>query len=174
MTIRSLTHREGVRAALVVGDEEVNLVHDTKVYRFHPNMASRPVSALGGGRGDRFLKSPGIEADAIVAAFVVGESGAVVALETSAVLATIDNHGMKRYANRFRGLVSAMRRVKVLHARSEDLLPSLSSKSYEVVYFDPMFATTIHAGRGLDLVRIFGSTSTPQPESIFEAQRVAR
>ena len=111
---------------------------------------------------------------AIVAACAVGEGGTVVAAEASAVLAAIVSHGMKHYDNGFSMLVRAMRRVTVINNRYEALLPSLPTKSHDVVYFDPMFASAIDAAKGLDLVRMFAPAAAPSQDVVGEAQRVAR
>ena len=186
-TIHVLTRREGVDAALVVGDDGLRLVYEERSYRFHPGMARHRISALRAGRGDRLAKvadlqsgdavldcTCGLGADAIVAAHVVGESGSVEAIESSAVLAAIAAQGMKHYHHGFAALVRAMQLVSIINSTYETFLPSLPTKSREVVYFDPMFASTIDAAKGLDLVRLFGSTAVPSREALVEARRVAR
>ncbi len=116
----------------------------------------------------------GLGADAIVATHAVGEDGVVVAVEASTLLEAVVSHGMKHYDNGFVLLTQAMRRVRVINARHESLLRLLPAASWDVVYFDPMFASTIDAAKGLDLVRMLASTAPPSRDVIAEAGRVAR
>ena len=186
-TIHTLTRREGVLAALVVGPARVRLIDQGRGYGFHPSMARLRVSALRAGGGDRLVKVAGLRAgdsvldctcglgaDAIVAAHAVGENGIVVTLESSAMLAAMISNGMQHYDDGFAVLVRAMRRVTVINAEYEGLLPLLPAGSWDVVYFDPMFVSTIDEAKGLDLVRMLGSGGTPSRDVIAEARRVAR
>ena len=185
-SLGALARRHGVAAAVVAGDDGIRLVHDGRTYGFHPGMARHRVAALENGRGDRFIEAArlgpgdrvldctcGLGADAVVAAHAVGEGGRVHAVESSAILAAVVLAGLRRREHADAALVRAMRRVTVTHARYECLLGSLAKGSWDVVYFDPMFATTITAARGLDLVRLLASRGTPDREVIAAARRVA-
>ena len=55
-----------------------------------------------------------------------------------------------------------------------EVLGACVDDSWDVVYFDPMFESTIDTARGLDVVRLFASSGTPDPTLIAEARRVAR
>ena len=124
--------------------------------------ADRLVNVAGLRAGDSMLDCTcGLGADAIVAAHAVGESGIVVTLESSAMLAAMVSHGMKHYDDGFALLVRAMRRVAVINAEYQGVLPLLSEGSWDVVYFDPMFVSTIDEAKGLDLVRMLGAGGAP-------------
>lgn len=185
-SLAKLARLHGVVAAVVAADDGIRLVHEGRTYGFHPGMARHRVAALENGRGDRFVEAArlrpgdrvldctcGLGADAVVAAHAVGDQGLVHAVEASAILAAVVLSGLRRCEHADAALVRAMRRVTVIHARHERLLGSLADGSWDVVYFDPMFVTTIMAAKGLDLVRLLASPETPDREVIAEAGRVA-
>ena len=186
-TIHVLTRREEVAAALVVDGGQIRLVHRRRSYRFHPSMSRLRISSLLQGREDRLVDASdlrtgdrlldctcGLGADAIVASHVVGETGAVLAVEASAVLAALAVHGMQHYDDGLGPLTCAMRRVTVVNATCADVLTDSADGSWDVVYFDPMFESTIDAATGLDVVRLFASVAVPDPTVLAEARRVAR
>jgi 16S rRNA (guanine1516-N2)-methyltransferase len=173
--------------AIVVTHSEVRLVSPEGSFWFHPNMArARIESTLRGEidrlaafvalkEGDSFLDMTcGLGADAITAAHVVGEAGRVVAVERSEVLSTIVRHGMQIYKHRTKEVESAMRRVEVVSADSVRFLENEPDRSWDVIYFDPMFEKTVQKSQGIDGVRTLawsGSTTRPQ---VQDALRVAR
>jgi len=185
---RSLREVTGSNAgAIVVESSGISLRLGGSVFRFHPNMAKLRVSQLiKGGRdrlvevmelspGDRVLDCTcGLAADAIVASFVVTQSGLVHALEVSPVLYEIVSQGLSTYADPFKELVDAMRRVQVFNVSYSDYLRRASDNEYDVVYFDPMFEQTYESSKGLEIVRILGKPDTPSCDDIAEAVRVAK
>ena len=186
-SVARLLRDEGHEAALVVGPQEIRLMTDAGSFGFHPNMAALRVLALGQGRGDRMVNAMGLQrgwrvldctcglgADAVVAAHVAGPTGEVCAVEHSAVLAALVGYGMRTYIHKDRSVQDAMRRVRVTAGDSGDLLRAQGDGSWDVVYFDPMFESTIASAKGLDIVRRLGTPSTPSPTTIAEAGRVAR
>jgi hypothetical protein len=67
-----------------------------------------------------------------------------------------------------------MRRVRVIHASCDEVLADLPAKSWDVVYFDPLFENTLENSTGIGLVRLLGIQGTPTDTSIGNAVRVAR
>lgn len=185
-TIRRLLQRHRASAAIVAGVREMHLVYHGRRYGFHPNMAlSRMIALRDGGRdrlvevaalkaGERFLDCTcGLAADAVVAAYALGEAGVVRALESSAALAAIVGCGLRHYGYKDVELVAAMRRVDVLAQDYTHLLPTLETNSWDVVYFDPMFETGLSDSGAIDLVRILGKPGLPSSDAITQARRVA-
>ena len=186
-TVKALTHRQGVAAAIVVEAQRIRLVRNGRSYGFHPSMARHRIVALKAGGSDHFADAAqlqpgdsvldcsfGLGADAIVASHIVGGRGLVLGLEVSPILAAMVRCGMSHYDHSDAELVSAMRRIDVRHADHTTLLPSLDTGSHDVVYFDPMFEKTFEAAGSLDLVRILASRKPPDIAIIAEARRVAR
>jgi len=186
--IRRIIADSGMGGAIVFEMDGMVVRVADDVYRFHPNMAKiRITSLLKGGRdqmadamqlksGDFVLDCTcGMGSDAIVASYVVGEAGNVCALETSSLLASIVHRGLQSYSLPLVPIITeAMRRIKVRHAASDEVLADLPAKSWDVVYFDPMFASTIDESKGLGLVRLLGQPGAPSSNTIHEAVRVAR
>ena len=182
--IRASTSRSNL---IVLTHDEVRLVTASGSFWFHPNMArSRIEAMLRGGAdrlanfmglqaGDRVLDATcGLGADAIVAAYVVGPSGFVQAVERSPVLSTVVRHGMQTYQHRRPEIVEAMRRVEVTTGDASAFLCTQSDCSWDVVYFDPMFEATLDRSQGLDVVRRLACLETTSSGQILEASRVAR
>ena len=156
--------------------------------RHHPNTATLRILSMLRNEGcplahatqlktgDRFLDCTcGLGSDAITAAHIVGPSGRVCALEASALLAILVQSGMATYTHRsLDAVTAAMRRVDVEHADYALVLPTLPDNSFDVVYFDPMFTSTIDQANGIDLVRHFAQRGTPTEEHIQHAMRVAQ
>lgn len=187
-SIRDLLTRYNRSMALVVGVDRFSLInHDGTAFRYHPNMAILRVRSLISGHGDKISGvldiSPGdtvldctcgMASDATVISYLVGEDGTVMALEASPLLAVIVKHslGSFRYKNDL--VTRAMRRIVVENATYQNILPKMASRSWDIVYFDPMFTTSIQGNQSFNLVRMLGSYQPLQSEHIEEALRVAK
>ncbi len=154
---------------------------------FHPNTTGlrivalskekrdRMVSAMGLRPGDAVLDCTcGLGTDAVVASYVVGEGGTVHALEASLLLALIVRRGLQTYVSQAASITRAMRRVRVIHATCEEVLADLPARSWDVVYFDPLFDSTFEDATGLDIVRLLGRPGAPTGETLQDGVRVAR
>lgn len=185
-SVTRILRSEGRDAALVVGQGDIRLMTSTSSFGFHPNMAALRILALEQGRGDRMVKAMGLKpgwrvldctcglgADAVVAAQVVGTTGEVRAVEHSPVLAALVRYGLRVYMHKLASVQCAMRQVCVMAGDSNDLLRTQNDNSWDVVYFDPMFESTITSSKGLDIVRRLGSRNIPSPVTIEEAKRVS-
>ena len=186
-SIERLARLNARLAALIVGESGLWLVRNGRSYKFHPNMASRRVANLETGQTDRFVEASGLVpgdhlldctcglgADAIVASHVVGPAGQVEAVEASILLADIVSAGFARYNKGSGALSRAMRRVTMIPGDYASLLRSLQPSSRDIVYFDPMFETTLDHAQGIDLVRTLAVAGTPSREDVDEAQRIAK
>lgn len=178
---------QSATGALVVESTGISLRLGSSAYRYHPNMAKvRIIQLRKGARdlmadvmsltpGDSVLDCTcGLAADAIVAAFVVGEDGRVDALEISPLLAAVASIGLAMYEDPMAELVQAMRRVRVINESYRDFLRSAQDGQYDVVYFDPMFEVTYEGSPGLEMARLIGQAGAPDQSDIAEAIRVAR
>ena len=119
---------------------------------FHPGMAPSRIRRAGQGRKDHMLEAMGVArgdqvldctlglgSDAIVAAWAVGLSGKVVGIESSPAVAEIVRAGLREYDRADPDTTAAMRRIEVVCAEHLMHLMSCPDRSYDVVYFDPMF-----------------------------------
>ncbi len=186
-SISGFVSEAGTDGAIVFGAQEMVIRVGDAVHHFHPNMAKLRIVALLRGERDRMANAMrlrsgdsvldctcGLGTDAIVASYVVGEGGTVQTLEASPLLAPIVRRGLQAYVHPVAPVTEAMRRVRVVQAVCDEVLADLSSKSWDVVYFDPLFESTVGDSSGLDLVKLLGLPDTPTDKTIRDAVRVAR
>ncbi|MDD4657946.1 MAG: class I SAM-dependent methyltransferase [Eubacteriales bacterium] len=152
---------------------------------FHPNMAAVRIRLLRQGKedkmldiceltpGDSFLDcTAGLCSDSLVAKYQVGEKGRVLSLEQSLPIYLVMLHGLKN-ANppRFRELA---RGIELVHADFRSYLQQLPPRSFDVVYFDPMFDVPVLEASSLMPLRPLACDKPLTPGDIDLAARVAR
>ncbi len=156
-------------------------------YFFHLNMAELRIKNLLNGQHDHMVSAMsltagmsvldctlGLATDAIVASFIVGDTGEVVGLETSPVVAFIASYGLKNFKTDEQYLADAFRRIEVKHSHSYKYLSTLPDKSYDIVYFDPMFRHPIHSSSNVKPLRYLADNSALTKNTLKEACRVAK
>jgi 16S rRNA (guanine1516-N2)-methyltransferase len=146
--------------------------------RFHEGMAALRIKRIDAGEtddtfvrvaelraGDQLLDCTlGLAQDALVAARVVGPEGRVVGVEKSRPLALIASEGLAGIGSR----------IEVVHGDALEHLRRLPSKSFDIVYFDPMFEKPRKAQPSFEVLRRHADHSPVTPEHLEEAKRVAR
>ena len=188
-SVEALCRDEDAKAALVVaaGRDTYHQPAAGIEYFFHPNLASMRIRNLEAGRADHLVRAmqlaPGDEvldctlaraSDAILCAYVVGETGRVVGLEKVPVIAYLTIEGLRTghfVSNRFTAL---MRRVDARCADHNDFLPACEDASFDVVYFDPVFHAPITESLSMADLRALAHKEGVTPGAVAEAQRVAR
>ena len=189
-SIAFLTAETGAARLLIVGDHQVALreAADGTEYIFHPNMTPvRATKMMSGGRdlfaeatglgpGDRLLDCTlGFAAEATLGAWLAGEAGQVVGLESVPALAAVTREGLRTFPMPQPALAAAMRRVTVVTADYRTFLPRCASGAFDVVYFDPFFFERLPgAERTLDPLAHFGNPAPLDAAAVQEARRVAR
>jgi 16S rRNA (guanine1516-N2)-methyltransferase len=186
-TLKNLLQRTGNQAALVASIQGLVLVNEGKRLGFHPSMAWNRLSILEKGKGDRLLDISGVGPgdhvldctcgmanDAMVLSWAVGKGGSVTALESSPLLSLIVSYGLKHYQSEKDYIIRAMRMIQVKQENCRDYLRQKKDKTFDYVFFDPMFEQTFSHIKGLDLVRSLADYSHPAKGDILEACRVAR
>ncbi|MEE3232888.1 MAG: class I SAM-dependent methyltransferase [Candidatus Latescibacterota bacterium] len=186
-TIQSLLEQFYLDALVVVEQYELTIHTLQGLLRHHPNTSVLRITNLCRGRsdvlidlmqlknGDRLLDCTcGLGSDAITGAYITGDEGYVLALESSPLLALLARKGMESYQHQSHiEVTQAMRRVNVKNACYQDVLRELPDKSFDVVYFDPMFKNSIEKANGIQLVRLSANYDTPTDEDIRHAKRIA-
>ena len=133
------------------------------------------IDALKISTGSKVLDCTlGLGSDAIVESFIVGAEGKVVALESNPLIAAVVGHGMKNFLEDSPHILEAMRRVEVVNADCSDFLKTCADKSFDAVYFDPMFRRPIEKSSGLNPIRPLADNRPLTEEIIREACRVAK
>lgn len=170
------------QALLVVGGDGVTLWEPEGSFGFHAGMAHLRRMRLREGEPDTFVRvaelrpgdavldcTLGLAQDALVASLAVGPTGRVVGLERSLALCAVAGEGLRRYE---RGPDSCA--VEVLHTDAREHLKSLPSQSFDVVFFDPMFAKPKKAQPAFEVLRRFAEHAPLMAETLEEGRRVAR
>ncbi|MFZ5898215.1 MAG: class I SAM-dependent methyltransferase [Bacillota bacterium] len=178
----------GADGIVHVGEKRVSLLIGGQEFFYHPGMAKLRIKEIIAGKTDQMVKALGLlpgdtvldctlglGADAVVASYIVGVQGRVVALESTPVLAVLMRHGLQTYNGNESGeLVRAMRRVEVVCARHEDFLRDSGDGTFDVVYFDPMFRKPINASSAMEPLRLVANNEPVKAATVDEAIRVAR
>ncbi|XXF81348.1 class I SAM-dependent methyltransferase [Myxococcaceae bacterium GXIMD 01537] len=111
----------------------------------------------------------GLASDALVTSLVVGPSGRVVGLEKSLPLYAVVSEGLRRY-----DLGPDSCRIETVRADAHTFLQAQPSGSFDVVFFDPMFARPRKAQPAFEVLRRYAEHAPLTPETLEEGRRVAR
>jgi 16S rRNA (guanine1516-N2)-methyltransferase len=167
---------------LVLGSRRADLFDGGRAFRASTGMgflrlvraqkgeADPLIKAAGLGPGDRVLDATlGLAQDALVAAEATREP--VVGLEASPVLAAFAVAALRRLPGAASG---AAGRIEVRCADHRAALRELPSRSFDVVFLDPMFRAAREANPLFDLLRRHGEHAPLEADTLREARRVAR
>lgn len=173
---------------LVVGKNRIELHfldHVSPLF-FHPNSAMFRIKRLLKGEKDPFCEACnlkagntfldctlGLASDSIIASYVVGEQGLVKGIEGIRSLAYIVKQGLQQWETGLSAIDEAMKRIDVSPSDHLSFLRSCPDKSYDVIYFDPMFEKTIDGSVGLLPLKSIANYTPLEMEAINEAKRVA-
>ncbi len=154
---------------------------------FHPGMSYVRAKRLAKGEADPLLQAAdfiagdsvldctaGMAADAIIFSYGGGHPSQVVALESELPLFLIVSEGLKAYSSQSELFNQAMRRINMIHSSHLTYLRTLADRSFDIIYFDPMFRSPVAASSGIRPLRTYAEGGTIQDEAIVEALRVAR
>ncbi|MEA0553361.1 class I SAM-dependent methyltransferase [Lysinibacillus irui] len=154
---------------------------------FHPNSAAFRLKRVARGETEPFLEAAqlqqgdsvldctlGLAADAMLAAYTVGEAGRVVGLEANPNVAFIVRQGMQAYDTAELPLTACMRQIEVIQSEAIHYLKTLPDNAFDVVYMDPMFEEIIEEANNFQALRQAGEHVTLTDEWVHEAKRVAK
>ncbi|MGE5654890.1 MAG: class I SAM-dependent methyltransferase [Bacillota bacterium] len=187
-TWTAIYQEEQTEAILIVRGQKIEYHQGETVFSFHPGLAGLRILALDRGQADHMVTAMGLRegdqvldctlglaSDAVVASFAVGTDGRVVGVEASPLVAAVVADGLQRY--RFPKdprVEAAMRRIEVVTGNHLEILRRASDRSYDVVYFDPMFRHAIEESDGIGPLRALANHEPVSVEALGEAKRVAR
>lgn len=177
--------------ALLVLDRNGRLLSEDPVLEWHPSMAVPRLRALSEGKEDNFLKAAGLApgdrvldctlglaADALIAAWAVGNEGLVQGLEASPAIAAVTEWGLLRRSARFNYKKAPVdrlaARIRVAQAAALDFLRGQPEGSWDLVYFDPMFQASQTRSSAMNSLRFLACYERVDQETIREALRVCR
>ncbi|QOR68953.1 class I SAM-dependent methyltransferase [Cytobacillus suaedae] len=173
---------------LVVGKNrlELHTLNKQEPFFFHPNSAMFRIKRLMNREDDPLIKAAGLKegmsfldctlglgSDSIVASFIVGNQGKAVGIEGNELLSYLVKTGLHTWDSGIENFNQAMQRVNVINKDHLDYLKSCSSKSFDIVYFDPMFEEAIDESNGISALKNIAVYKNITNEVIEEARRVA-
>lgn len=198
-SFEALQREYGHSVTVVAGEQRIVARCGGQEFFFHPSMALLRLMNHLKGQTDRMAAVMGIEpgmkvldctmgfaTDALVASFLAGPEGKVAGLEGSAVVCLLVSHGLRQYrvkihsgldplkAEVLGGLPEACSRIEVVRADHRDFLASVSAKSFDIVYFDPMFRKPCENSASIAPLRELAVPDPLDADSIREACRVAK
>jgi len=184
---------------LTISRQGVFLNTGTKQLSFHPSMAIIRLLNLLRGGFDRYLEATeltagdslidatlGFGTDALIGAWAVGETGRVLGIEQSPILAAFVQDGLSHFTEIVRkahnkdkqdtwaALARASRQIEVGWGEHCEYLRQIPSRSVDVVYFDPMFRDTCRKSDSVVPLHRWSNHNPLDQEAVFEACRVAR
>ncbi|WP_282935493.1 class I SAM-dependent methyltransferase [Paenibacillus sp. RC67] len=173
---------------LLVSRERIEYYHEQQpAMFFHPSTAAIRIKRLLNGEQDTLMQfaqvqsgdsvldcTAGLGSDSIVFSFAVGESGKVTALESSPLQCLLLEHGLGSYESDIAGMTEAMRRIRTFQADHLTFLQQQEDRSFDVVYFDPMFRKPIHESSSIRSIRGLADPRPLSEQAVTEALRVAR
>lgn len=175
--------------AVLVMSQDKPVVHtDDGKYFFHLSMAEMRIKNVLNGKDDHMAEAMGLSlgmsvldctlglgTDAIVASYLTGEKGRVVGLESSPLVALITGEGFKDFLppGDELNITGALRRIVVKNIDYFDCLTALAAKSFDIVYFDPMFRRPVHKSSNFAPFRALADERPLIAEAVREACRVA-
>ncbi|MEQ2528475.1 hypothetical protein EKG37_12565 [Robertmurraya yapensis] len=174
---------------IVVGKERLELFPfgENDPFFFHPNSSMFRIKRLMENGHDPFIEACdldrgkhlldctlGLASDSIVASYIVRNEGRVVGIEGNPYLAYLVEKGLKSWDSGIDEMNRALRHIEVVQMLSLDYLRTLPDKSFDCVYFDPMFEERILESdgiKGLSQIAVYQDISN---EMMTHAKRVAR
>ncbi|MEW5945135.1 MAG: class I SAM-dependent methyltransferase [bacterium] len=184
LSFSSLAEKYGAPVAFVVSDEGDFLLTAGGKLFFHENTAGL---RLKGKKPDALVRimdvrpddrivdcTLGIGCDALVVAAALGDGGALVGVEVSAALEALVRDGLRAHVFSTPRLAAAATRITTVRADHRDFLRRCGAKSFDVVYFDPMFSETVAASPAIRRLRTFAENAPLSGEAVELARRAAR
>lgn len=154
---------------------------------FHPGMAVPRIKQMQNGRtdilisaakihpGDQILDcTMGMANDAIVMAFAAGETGRVVALESSPLIYAVTRYGLQGLSSNSCNLKYVMERIFPMHCDYTKYLSCQQENSYDIIYLDPMFEKPVMASSGISVLRREANYMPLHQETLDLACKISR
>lgn len=181
-------HTHGV---VVMEEGNPTLYHPDGVetpLRFHLNIGALRLQKVEKGENDRFLQITGIEkgmnvldgtlglgTDALLAAWGVGKTGKVIALEGSKAIFSIVDFSLGKLAQEDEGLVGDLaRRIELNQISFTNYCETQESNCFDIVYLDPMFDKPRGKSIGIQPIRFWAQEEQLTEDMIRAACRLCR
>ena len=186
-SLAKLIQENELDGIVVWGENGPSLRYQGEVFFFHPNMSKNRHKMIKLGQEDAMLRAAGLQAgdsfldctlgigsDAIIAA-AYSKTGRVVGLESVPILAAVVKWGMYMYdCKPLPWLRPALNQIEVINSDHLVYLKDLPDRSFDTVYFDPMFRTPLTRSHAIGAMRNLANSEPLTVASVQEACRVAR
>lgn len=185
LSARDLMENFDADGLIVVSAKRTSYVSGGQEFFFHPGLARLRIKELKNGKADQMIKAmslaPGDSvldctmgpgADAIVASYISGPGGMVTGLESSPVISALVRTGLLAYPEDG-DMAPAMRRIKVINTDYRKYLAGLDQRSYDIIYFDPMFRAPRHKSPAMNSARLLANPAPLDAETVELALRAA-
>lgn len=185
LSIETILSDNGFFGMMVVTAQRISFSTGISEFFFHPGLAKLRINELKNGKTDQMIQAMslhtgdtlldctlGLATDAIVASYVSGACSRVTGLESSLLIATIVEQGLKTYQFEDEEITRSMQRIEVVHSHHKDYLAGLPPRSYDVVYFDPMFRSPGKKSPSMDAMRAIANPDPIDRETIAMALKV--
>jgi hypothetical protein len=184
---------------LVISRRDAKVITQAGELFFHPGMALLRLGACLQGRTDRYVEicgltpgsrvldlTLGLGADALLAAWAVGDTGQVTALEKVPLIHALTRDGLQNLRHlepqgtsglkqkTWAELVRAAGRIETCCLDHTEFLRTQATGSFDVVCLDPMFRRPVAASEAMGKLRWFAGCEPLSAVTIREACRVAR
>ncbi len=174
---------------VAVLDYQANITlhkQDQEPIKYHPGMSTIRIKRLQDGNNDPMVDilnllpddtlldcTLGLASDAIVAQYVASD-GQVIGLEADPLVAMFTKKGLQTYQAEQEVMQNAMRKIEVIHADYNQFLADAPDRSYDFVYFDPMFRKTVDESRSMQFLKVHCCNEPVTEQAVRDAMRVAR
>lgn len=188
-SLAKLMSEQSTDELIVIDREYINYYNKAseQPFFFHPSIAILRINRIKQGDndlmvqianlkpGDSFLDCTlGMATDSLVASYIVGLTGRVVGLESQSIIAAIVKNGLYKGWPSDGSIDSAMKHIEVKSVSHYDYLKELPDKSFDIIYFDPMFRSGLTKSAPFNPIRGLANHSSVTVEAIKEARRVAK
>ncbi|WP_336077092.1 class I SAM-dependent methyltransferase [Paenibacillus sp. 203] len=188
ISVAKLIAAHRVSQALVLVQGGVRLISpEQSPMVFHPSMGfirakrvlkGEPDPMLTAARlvpGDTVLDcTAGLGTDSLLFSIGTGSSGQVTAVESSFPVYALIKDGMRHYRSGNAEVDQAFSNIDVRFGHHLDYLRSLSDRSIDIIYFDPMFRDPLLDSSAIGPLRGLANPDALNEESIVHAKRIAR
>ena len=151
-TLEEMAARYHVDGFLIYGKQLPYYWNGGEEYRFHMGTAVLRTSQMEKGNQDRLCRllptndfcsvldcTFGQAGDSSTMSWYLLGRGQVTALEKSPILYEIGRAGIQGYVDKEEKLTQAVRHISLWHQDYQIFLQQAAPKSFDVIYFDPMF-----------------------------------
>ncbi len=187
-TLEDMAKASGLSGFLIYGKKLPYYWHDGEEYRFHVGTAVLRVGQMEKGNGDRLCsllpkEGPlsvldctfGQAGDSTTLSWFVGNRGTVTALEKSTALYEVGRAGILSYIDKNPAITAAVRRIHLVHADYAEFLRNAEPKSFDFIYFDPMFKSPVKRKvNDMEAFRSAAAYDSLSQETLALAMRAAR